>query len=168
MRSRNSRRSLFHRCNRRVCLCLSGLRNSLINLRTQSSVRRNWPSWMFNVCARTSLSPIRIRSIVCSPPCGKSNIRLGGQRGAQRSGKEKLFYGTGRNYTYFVPFNNHAQFYEQYSFAGALEKALGANGAWQLLLDERQCLLGMDAFEHRLRPDLSYRALSSIERTADW
>ncbi len=73
-------------------------------------------------------------------------------------GEGKTFYGVGRDYTYVVEFDGHAQFYEQHSFAGALEKALGVDGAGQLLLDERQCLLGMEAFEHRLRPDLSYRA----------
>lgn len=73
-------------------------------------------------------------------------------------GEGKTFYGAGRDYTYFVPFDSHTQFYEQHSFAAALEKALGADGAWQLLLAERQCLLGLEAFEHRLRPDLGYAA----------
>lgn len=73
-------------------------------------------------------------------------------------GEGKAFYGAGHDYTYFVPFDSHSQFYEQYSFASTLEKALGADGVCQLLLDERQCLLGIEAVEHRLRPDLGYAA----------
>ena len=71
-------------------------------------------------------------------------------------GEGKTFYGEGKVYYYVVAFDSPTQFYEQHSFAGALAKALGEDGARQLLLDERRCLVSLEASEHRLRPDLGY------------
>ena len=71
-------------------------------------------------------------------------------------GEGTTFYGEGKVYCYVVPFDNPSQFYEQHSFQGALVKALGEDGARELRWDERRCLVKLEAFEHRRRPDLGY------------
>ena len=87
---------------------------------------------------------------------GKADYPIGWSAYRMVIGEGKTFYGEGKVYYYVVPFDNPSQFYEQHSFQAALVKALGEDGARELLLDERRCLVKLETFEHRRRPDLGY------------
>jgi hypothetical protein len=76
-------------------------------------------------------------------------------------GEGRSFYGQGRTFYYVLPFDSMSQFYEQYSFGAALEKALGKEGAKQLVADQMKCLAGLAYFDTRRRADLSYVSLQN-------
>lgn len=72
-------------------------------------------------------------------------------------GEGRGFFGEGRYYYYVAPFDHPSQIHEQHQFGAALEKALGKEGAQQLLAEEMKCLEGFEQREFRRRPDLSLR-----------
>ena len=73
-------------------------------------------------------------------------------------GEGRTFYGRPRTYYYVAPFYSMSQFFEQYWFGTALEKALGKEGAQQYSAGQMNCLQGFEDFACTLRSDLSYQA----------
>ncbi len=70
-------------------------------------------------------------------------------------GEGRGFFGEGRYYYYVAPFDRPSQIYQEHAFGAALEKALGKEGAQELLAEEMKCLEGFEQTELKLRPDMS-------------
>ncbi len=73
-------------------------------------------------------------------------------------GDGRVFFDRGRTYYFIVPFDSRSQFYEEHPFGAALEEAVGAERAAQLLGGQLSSVVTMETHDYRLRPDMSYQA----------
>lgn len=73
-------------------------------------------------------------------------------------GDGKVFFDNARTYYFVSPYDSRSQFYEEYPIGASLVKALGEDGAKEILSDLMKCLIEMESFDYVIRPDLGYRA----------
>ncbi len=73
-------------------------------------------------------------------------------------GDGKVFFDHGRTYYFIAPYDSRSQFYEEHPFSAALEKAVGKARGNQLYADQLKCLVTMESYDYRLRPDMGYQA----------